>query len=237
MELRALIRPAARLLGTARCIGAAPSIAPASLVPARGHKTTARTKRSLKIAPHDSFLPDRSRLFPRATAIVYNPPPSQAPPEHTPLLFLPDCDPRKAALVRARDAAAAATDETHHGNVEGLPPTTARTKRSLKIAPHDSFLPDRSRLFRNPSYHLGQAEIEEMRRLRHEDPLRWSTNKLAKKFNCSTVFVSLAARPPAEHIEFVKKKLEKKKARWGLTKALAREARHRRNEMLFRGQL
>lgn len=40
---------------------------------------------------------------------------------------------------------------------------------------------------------LSEAEIAEMRQLRESDPTTWTRSKLAKKFGCSELFVSMAA--------------------------------------------
>lgn len=40
---------------------------------------------------------------------------------------------------------------------------------------------------------LSEAEIAELRQLRESDPTTWTRSKLAKKFGCSELFVSIAA--------------------------------------------
>jgi hypothetical protein len=40
---------------------------------------------------------------------------------------------------------------------------------------------------------LSEAEVTEMRQLRESDPTTWTRSKLAKKFGCSELFVSMAA--------------------------------------------
>ncbi|KAK5992212.1 YmL20 [Cladobotryum mycophilum] len=200
MDLRSLLRPAAQLFSS----------------------TTARTKRALKIAPHDSFLPDRTTAaaFPAADSIIYNPPASEPSPAHTPFIFLPRSDPRRQALVRMRrdpDVAPAGLVPQAVGE-EDLPPAM-RYKR------------------RDPRYHLKREHIEEMRRLRNEDPLKWSVGHLAQKFDCSPIFVQMAAPAPAEHLAWLKAKMERKMARWGPIRTQAREDRKRRAEMLYRGEL
>jgi hypothetical protein len=210
MDLRALARPVAQLLTNARCN--------ATLIPKRGHKTTARTKRALKIAPHDSFLPNRTTAFPAADSIIYNPPASEASPAHTPFIFLPRGDARKSALLRMR-------------NNPGAP---ALASDSLAEAD----LPPRMRYkHRNPRYHLKEEDVAEMRRLRAEDPIKWSVGKLAQKFDCSEVFVKMAAPASPEHHEWLTAKLERKTTRWGPKKTQARDDRKRRAELVYRGEL
>ncbi|RFU77212.1 60s ribosomal l20 [Trichoderma arundinaceum] len=221
MDMRSLLlRPASQLLNPLRSLPTQKTTLSAAvsvpLIPSRGHKTTARTKRALKIAPHDSFLPSRSAAFPAADSIIYNPPSSEASPEHTPFIFLPRNDPRRLAIMRLRSGG---SDPTSYTPAEGDLPPEMRYKR------------------RQPKYNLTKEHIEEMRRLRSEDPLTWSVQKLARKFECSTVFVQMAAPAPAEHLQWLKGKLERKMERWGPKRTQAREDRKRRAEMLYRGEL
>ncbi|KFH45045.1 54S ribosomal protein-like protein [Hapsidospora chrysogenum ATCC 11550] len=211
MDMRALARPASELLTRARCQASLPITA------IRGHKTTARTKRALKIAPHDSFLPDRSPNAPTGDSIIYNPPASEASPLHTPFLFLPPNDPRRSAIVRMRAA--------NEGFVPGSSPTNAQLPPAMKYAR------------RQPRYNLTAKDLEEMRRLRNEDPLKWSVGALAQKFDCSRIIVKIAAPPPESHKKWLKELQERREARWGPRRAKAREERKMRNEMMHRGEL
>ncbi|CAM1500644.1 Fc.00g098060.m01.CDS01 [Cosmosporella sp. VM-42] len=208
MEFRTLTRPASKLLNASRTT--------LSLTSTRGHKTTSRTKRSLKIAPHDSFLPDRSTSFPAADSIIYNPPSSEASPFHTPFLFLPRNDPRRAAFTRLRHTA-------------GSPVAIPKSEADLP--------PEMDYKRRNPNYNLTVEDIKEMKRLRNEDPIKWSAAALAEKFNCSNMFVRMAAPAPEEHLKALKAKEARREARWGPIRTAAREDRKRRTEMLYRGQL
>ncbi|KAL7901534.1 mitochondrial ribosomal protein subunit L20 domain-containing protein [Trichoderma sp. SZMC 28014] len=223
MDLRTLFaRPASQLLSPLRLLASSKAItaAPLPLIPSRGHKTTTRTKRALKIAPHDSFLPSRtSSAAAAADSIIYNPPSSEASPEHTPFIFLPRSDPRRQAILRLRSSGNDPTAYNSSSSSESDLPPEMRYKR------------------RQPKYNLTKEHIEEMRRLRAEDPLTWSVQKLARKFECSTVFVQMAAPAPAEHLQWLKAKMERKMERWGPKRTQAREDRKRRAEMLYRGEL
>ncbi|KAH8124146.1 hypothetical protein FP744_10001794 [Trichoderma asperellum] len=224
MDLRTLfVRQASQLLSPLRLLASTKhsSAAPLPLIPSRGHKTTTRTKRALKIAPHDSFLPSRTSAAAAADSIIYNPPSSEASPEHTPFIFLPRNDPRRQAILRLRS------------NSGGDP--TAYDSSSITA---ESDLPPEMRYKRRqPKYNLTKEHIEEMRRLRSEDPLTWSVQKLARKFECSTVFVQMAAPAPPEHLQWLKAKMDRKMERWGPKRTQAREDRKRRAEMLYRGEL
>ncbi|KAG5984725.1 hypothetical protein E4U55_003497 [Claviceps digitariae] len=215
MDLRSLARPLAQLLTTARRVQT-------PLIHTRGQKTLARTKRALKIPAHDSFLPSRTTPFPAADTIIFNPPESEASPAHTPFIFLPHSDPRRSTLLQIRKSLAAA--EAKPSAEEGpaaeadLPPMMRYKRRTAR-------------------YNLTEADVEEIRRLREEDPITWSVGKLAAKFDCSAVFVKMVAPASREHHQWLKDKLNRKMARWGPKKTQAREDRRRRAEMLYRGEL
>ncbi len=215
MEFCSVARPASSLLAAAaRCRQS--RLTP--LTTTRGHKTAARTKRALKIAPHDSFLPDRSAPFPAADSILYNPPASEASPAHTPFLFLPPSDPRRAAAARMRKTTG--LDAPSPNAPTGLPPAMRYPRRADE-----------------PRYHLSADQVKEMRALRAEDPLTWSVAALARKFGCSAVFVQIAAPAPASHTAWLEEQQRKREARWGTKKTAAREDRKRRAELMYRGEL
>ncbi|KAL7814436.1 mitochondrial ribosomal protein subunit L20 domain-containing protein [Trichoderma gracile] len=240
MDLRTLLRPASQLLAPLRHLSSSSSSSRISssssvlptLISTRGHKTTARTKRSLKMAPHDSFLPSRSAAFPAADQIIYNPPASEASPEHTPFIFLPRSDPRRLAILRLRN------NNNNNNNSSSDPFTASQSASPSTEAAADGDLPPEMRYKRRqPKYNLTKEHIDEMRRLRAEDPLTWSVQRLARKFECSTVFVQMAAPAPAEHLKWLRAKMERKMERWGPIRSAAREDRKRRAEMLYRGEL
>jgi len=78
--------------------------------------------------------------------------------------------------------------------------------------------------------------MEEMRALRKEDPVKWSASQLAKKFDCSSLFVSFVT----EGIVLNSKKEQQKqvtqvvKSRWGTKRRVAREDRAIRKERWYR---
>lgn len=212
MDVRSLARPAAELLTRSRVN--------LPLISTRGHKTTSREKRALKLAPHDSFLPDRSPNAPTGDHIIYNPPSSQASPLHTPFLFLPDTDPRRSAILRMRLASGEGNELAIKQTPKGvhLPPAMKYARRTAR-------------------YHLSTEDMAEMRRLRQQDPVTWSVQALAKKFDCSDIIVRIAAPPPEGHKEWLKAKAERQRERWGPMKKKAMEDRKLRMEMLYKGEL
>ncbi|PFH56801.1 hypothetical protein XA68_15963 [Ophiocordyceps unilateralis] len=216
MELRALLRP---VLATTT-----------QHMFWRGHKTAARTKRALKLAPHDSFLPDRSVTItdtrPGADdSIIYNPPASEASPAHTPFIFLPREDPRRLALRQIRGL----SGDGGSGGVGGG--ETGVSHGSITLPPALRWRQQ------EPKYHLDENALVEMRRLRVEDPIKWSVGHIAQKFQCSPIFVTMVAPAPPGHIAWLRDRLARKRARWGPKKMQAWEDRKRRAEMLYRGQL
>jgi hypothetical protein len=78
--------------------------------------------------------------------------------------------------------------------------------------------------------------VTEMRRLRSTDPENWTRAKLARKYNCSSVFVSICCEAPAEKKAAEKTKLEAMKARWGPKRTRAREDRLKRREAAYRDE-
>ena len=80
-------------------------------------------------------------------------------------------------------------------------------------------------------YHLREKEIEEIRRLRSEDPYKWSRAKLAEKFDCSPLFVGMVAEATSEKKAAEQKRLEEIQAKWGKRRRYAREDRGKRREL------
>ncbi|RVX74891.1 hypothetical protein B0A52_01168 [Exophiala mesophila] len=83
-------------------------------------------------------------------------------------------------------------------------------------------------------YHLTETDLAEMRSLRSQDPLEWSVKKLAKKFNCSNLFVMFVT----EKLAGQKKEQQEQvtalvKSRWSDKKRIAREDRDLRKEKWF----
>jgi len=85
-------------------------------------------------------------------------------------------------------------------------------------------------------HHLNDADIEEIRRLRTSDPDKWSSFRLAKKFNCSRTFIGMCCEAPEEKKERDRQNMEAIKARWGPRRTMAREDRDKRYEMALRDE-
>ncbi|KAI1609282.1 mitochondrial ribosomal protein subunit L20-domain-containing protein [Exophiala viscosa] len=173
----------------------------------RRHESTYRRARS-KL----NIKPDASFLPSKTEQhdhIIYNPPPSMPNIYHTPNIFLPKNDRRK---------------------IMSDPET--RTKQMLlsqQVSPMKGH--------REKRYHLTEKEVEEMKQLRKDDPMQWSVNHLAKKFDCSPIFAMYATEGLApEKQEQQKLVTEVVKSRWGKKRREAREDRALRKERWYRDE-
>ncbi|RAL08423.1 mitochondrial 54S ribosomal protein mL58 [Aspergillus homomorphus CBS 101889] len=133
--------------------------------------------------------------------IVYNPPSSAPSVYHTPAKFLPNDDIRRSLRTDASVTHRNSTDITSPNETPGL-------KR----------------------YHLNPSDVLEIRRLRTSDPLTWSRSKLAKRFDCSPLFISMVCGASPEKKEMQKQVLEAVQSRWGTKRRMAREDRKLRKE-------
>ncbi|KAJ5766416.1 uncharacterized protein N7511_004032 [Penicillium nucicola] len=79
-------------------------------------------------------------------------------------------------------------------------------------------------------YHLTPSDVEEIRNLRLNDPMTWSRNKLAKRFDCSPVFIAMVCQASPEKREIQARILEAVQSRWGPKRRMAREDRQLRRE-------
>ncbi|RKF54042.1 putative 60s ribosomal protein [Golovinomyces cichoracearum] len=163
-----------------------------------------RNKSRLNVKPDSSFL--LTSDSPQQDHIIFNPPASAPSVFHTPLKFLPPNDKRINLL--------AATAKRLGLSQVKLPP------------------PMRPREVDIPRGHLNEADIAEIQRLNNEDPNVWTNKKLARKFNCSSEFISVCLRhaggdPTARKAE-MKAKWEYIESRWGPRRKKAREERQKR---------
>jgi hypothetical protein len=77
---------------------------------------------------------------------------------------------------------------------------------------------------------LTQADVEEIRRLRKENPKKWSIGKLTKRFQCGFGIVRAIWQSHEAHNQH-EAKLETVKQSWGKRKSIARMERSRRKEL------
>ncbi|GAB7351619.1 hypothetical protein MBLNU459_g2233t2 [Dothideomycetes sp. NU459] len=184
-----------------------------------------RTKKMLRVQPDSSFT-GTSEV---SDHIVYNPPSSAPNVYHTPLKFLPANDPRRR--LHSSFSSSAAHLPSAGASASSSSSSSASSGRSRASAP----LPPPLKPQQEKKYHLSSVEVEEIRRLRAEDPRQWTRVRLADKFGCSQFFVSLCCCAP-EIKEERQRELEAIKRRWGRAKKEAREDRVRRKEGWGRGE-
>ena len=172
-----------------------------------------RTRKALRVKPDSSFLPSTTET---QDHIIFNPPSSAPNVYHTPQKFLPKSDPRRNlhSLVPSSSRGA-------------IPPSTPSS--SAPDQQSRSRLPAAVRPQYEKKYHLAQEQIDEIRRLRAEDPRMWTRVRLAEKFECSQFFVSLCCVAPEIKAER-ERELEQIKKKWGRRKREAREDRQTRKE-------
>jgi len=97
--------------------------------------------------------------------------------------------------------------------------------------PSSSTLPPALKPPRDPLPRLNLAQKYEMLHLRRQDSGYWTRKRLAEKFGCSGLFVSITAPAPRERLEEVKRKEEEQRKEWGWKKREIRENRRRRREL------
>lgn len=172
-----------------------------------------RTRKALRVQPDPSFVPSKTEP---QDHIIFNPPSSAPNVYHTPSKFLPKSDPRRKFHSTA--PASTTTQTSTPADSAPLNSTTATEKLSPIREQYEK------------KYHLGQAEIDEIRRLRAEDPRKWTRVRLAEKFECSQFFVSLCCSAP-EIKQENDRALAVIKKKWGRRKTEAREERKARKTL------
>lgn len=192
----------------------------------RNAATYRRTRKLLRVKADSSFAPSKTET---QDHIIFNPPSSAPNVYHTPAKFLPSSDPRRA-ILQQREAPRAAPKE--EPTTPASPPSILASLAARKLGhatpPAESLSTVRPQY--EKKYHLTQEQIDEIRRLRKEDPRKWTRVKLAEKFECSQFFVSLCVSAPE-----IKKEqdvqLEQIKSKWGRRKTEARQARQERKKL------
>ena len=175
----------------------------------RGAATYRRSRSKLNIKPDPVMVPSRTEAHDH---IIFSPPPSQPNVYHTPTIFLPKDDKRRELQI------AMAPPQAIGGPpllTEALPPAVRK--------PYEK------------RYHLTTEQIKEMRSLREVDPTEWTRSRLAKKFDCSNVFVSFVTEGLAkEKWKQQRQVTDVVKSNWGVRRRTAREDRQLRKERWFR---
>ena len=183
----------------------------------RAVATYRRTRKALRVKVDESFAPSKTE---NQDHIIFNPPSSAPNVYHTPPKFLPKSDPRRSLYQTSPSQSTTP--------VSALASIAASRLGSSSSTPASQLPPVRTPY--EKKYHLGQEQIDEIRRLRHEDPRTWTRSKLAEKFDCSPFFVGLCCSAPEMKSE-QDQRLEEVKKRWGRRKREAREDRQTRKQL------
>lgn len=84
------------------------------------------------------------------------------------------------------------------------------------------------------SYNLTESDMIEIQRLRKENPQKWTRKALAKKFNCSPFFISIASKPHPKRQKEMDRRLEFIQSLWNESRTRARRDRKRRRDLWLR---
>ena len=150
--------------------------------------------------------------------IIHNPPSSMPNVYHTPTIFLPQDDRRRAIQASL------------NSRTQALNPTSSSTAAELPTAVRKPY---------EKRYHLTEDQIREIRALREEDPVKWSRTQLAKKFDCSNFFVGIVldGMPASKEKQRQQQAVTAAvKSSWGVKRRTAREDRAIRKERWFRDE-
>lgn len=157
--------------------------------------------------------------------IIFNPPSSAPNVYITPDKFLPKDDARGKLYSAAHNHAMHTALRTKTASTAS-PGTPLSAPSHLPPRPSTG-LPEAVRKPYDKKYHITQEQVEEIRRLRAKDPVRWTRVRLAEKFECSQFFVGMVAKNETK-AEKVREEHQEARERWGSRKRQAREDRERR---------
>ena len=212
----------------------------------RSVATARRTNKLLRPRPAPSAAVTSKYRQPARDTVVFNPPPSAPSPYHTPAIFLPPNDPRRQLLARSHAyenpyaaPAMGIQSSSTQSTIRSPPsapasistPSPASADHTPVTTPPRAPLPPPVKRPRRKTYHLGAAEIAEIRRLRATDPFVWTRKKLAERFGCTEFFVGMCMPANQERMEWHERNLEAAKTRWGPKRRWARHERTQRREL------
>ncbi|CAN6667255.1 large ribosomal subunit protein mL58 [Trichomonascus vanleenenianus] len=83
-------------------------------------------------------------------------------------------------------------------------------------------------------YNLTEEDMIKIQELRQSDPEKWTRKALAKEFNCSEFFISIASKPSPERQKEMDRRLDVIKSLWTETRIRTRRERHRRRQQALR---
>jgi hypothetical protein len=103
------------------------------------------------------------------------------------------------------------------------------TKKTTSVGADESDEPPLLKPYpHNKTRHLSEKDLAKMRQLRLKNPGLYSRSRLAKMFNCSSIFVGMVAPLEREKLKEVWKEQEEQKMGWTWRKQLVRESRVKR---------
>lgn len=146
----------------------------------------------------------------RPQGLIHNPPAAAQSVKETPLLFLPKHDPRATIL-----------------------------KDTYKVYTPEE-LADMPLIYgikREKDYSLTPDIVQEIVKLRHEDPETWTVSKLAAKFNVDMKKVNVLTGISKERQAQVQKQLDLIKETWKEKRRVARSDREKRTQMWLRNEI
>ena len=128
--------------------------------------------------------------------------------ETIPLSFLAKDDPRRSLVkqLRVNDAV-----ESKYG------PAVLTSKSTQK----------------GKTYHLQPEQIQEIIKLRKEDPVMNTRKKLATQFGVSPLFISLVSSASKQRIEEMNGRLDTIKSKWHKQREVARNDRKKRKQLWY----
>ncbi|ORY06466.1 hypothetical protein K493DRAFT_310579 [Basidiobolus meristosporus CBS 931.73] len=99
------------------------------------------------------------------------------------------------------------------------------------IVPKPEDLPPTLKPVQPKKYHLTEADKLNIQELRNANPTQWTRKRLAEKFDCSPLYISLVAPCPPERKAILELEKEKKWSRMGYKRQQITINRQRRREL------
>lgn len=161
--------------------------------------------------PANKYNQQRSRfnLKPIPTqGLVYNPPASISSPTRTSKAFLPENDPR---LIKLGDKYRTYTKE----ELEDYPIIHSYAQKAYDLTPKD---------------------VENITKLRNEDPKKWTISKIAKELNIDQKKVNVITALNKERKRQIEEELNIAKSKWSENKLKSRSDRKKRVLMWLRNE-
>ncbi|ORY08134.1 hypothetical protein K493DRAFT_309939 [Basidiobolus meristosporus CBS 931.73] len=99
------------------------------------------------------------------------------------------------------------------------------------VVPKPEDLPPTLKPVQPKKYHLTDEDKRQIQELRNQNPSHWTRKRLAEKFDCSPLYISLIAPCPPERKALLEAEKEKKWSRMGYKRQQITINRQRRREL------